>query len=183
MDITAIISTFSTEEQQRFIVFLEKKNKRNDTKNIQLFKLLAKDELSSKEICQKLYKHDQQNAYHALRKRLYQSLIDFIANTCLDEENSVDMQLIKYILAARTFLTHNKPKVAYHILDKAETLAKEHQLFSILNEIYHTKIQYAHTNPSVEIKTLIETFKANQKKPLFGRRTEPSICQNKKHLE
>jgi hypothetical protein len=163
MDITAIISTFSAEEQQRFIAFLEKKNKRNDTKNIQLFKLLAKDELSSKEIYQKLYKNKQQNAYHALRKRLYQSLIDFIANTCLDEENSVDMQLIKYILAARTFLIHNKPKVAYHILDKAETLAKEHQLFSILNEIYHTKIQYAHTNTSVEIKTLIETFKANQK--------------------
>lgn len=163
MDITAIISTFSSEEQQRFTAFLEKKNKRNDTKNIQLFKLLAKDELSSKEICQKLYKSNQQNAYHALRKRLYQSLIDFIANTCLDEENSVEMQLIKYILAARTFFIHNKPKVAYHILDKAEILAKEHQLFSILNEIYHTKIQYAHTHPSIDIKTLIKTFKANQK--------------------
>jgi hypothetical protein len=163
MDITAIISTFSTEEQQRFVSFLEKKNKRNDTKNIQLFKLLAKDELSSKEICQKLYKQNQQNAYHALRKRLYQSLIDFIANTCLDEENSVDMQLIKYILAARTFLIHNKPKVAYHILDKAEILAKEHQLFSILNEIYHTKIQYAHTHSSIDIKTLTQNFKANQK--------------------
>lgn len=163
MDITAIISTFSSEEQQRFIAFLEKKNKRKDTKNIQLFKLLAKDERTSKEICQKLYKQNQQNAYHALRKRLYQSLIDFIANTCMEEENSADMQLIKYILAARTFLIRNKPKVAYHILDKAEILAKEQQLFSILNEIYHTKIQYAHTHPSMDIKTLIETFKANQK--------------------
>ncbi|RKE91999.1 hypothetical protein [Ichthyenterobacterium magnum] len=163
MNIEAIISTFSNEEQQRFISYLEKKNKRNDTKNIQLFKLLTKEELSSTAICQKLYKNNKKGAYHALRKRLYQSLIDFIANINLEEENSIDMQIIKYILASRTFLLHKKPIVAYKILDKAETLAKEHHLFPILNEIYHTKIQYAYTNPSINIDELINAFKANQK--------------------
>lgn len=163
MNINAIISTFSSEEQQRFITFLEKRNKRNDIKNVQLFKLLAKAELSSKEICFKLYKAENKDAYHALRKRLHQALIDFIANTNLEEENSIDMQIIKYILASRTFLLHNKPKVAYKILDKAEALAKEHYLFPILNEIYHTKIQYAYTNPNVDINTLIAQFKQNQK--------------------
>ena len=54
-----IISTFSSEEEQRFIVYLERKNKRKDTKNIKLFKLLIKNELSSKEICFKLYKKDK----------------------------------------------------------------------------------------------------------------------------
>ena len=39
-DLNTIISTFSSEDQQRFISYLEKKNKRSDTKNIQLFKLL-----------------------------------------------------------------------------------------------------------------------------------------------
>ena len=163
MNINAIISTFSTEEQQRFVAYLEKKNKRNDTKNIQLFKLLAKDEFSSSDICFKLYKSDNRVAYHALRKRLYQSLIDFIANVNLEEENSVDMQIIKYIIASRTFLLRNQPKVAYKILDKAEVLASEHQLFSILNEIYHTKIQYAYTNPTLDINTLIQVFKQNQR--------------------
>ncbi len=162
-DLSAIIATFSSEDQQHFIQYLEKKNKRDDTKNVQLFKLLAEHEHSSKGICQKLYKKDNKPAYHALRKRLYQSLIDFIANRNLEEENSVDMQIIKYILAARTFLIHKKPKMAYQVLDKAENLAQEHQLFPILNEIYHTKIQYAYLNPSVELATLIANFRTNQK--------------------
>jgi hypothetical protein len=162
-DLNAIVSTFSSEDEQRFINYLEKKNKRNDTKNIELFKLLAKNELPSKEICKTLYTTDNKVAYHALRKRLFQSLIDFIANLNLEEENSVDMQIIKYILASRTFLIHKKSKIAYKILDKAEGLAQEHQLFPILNEIYHTKIQYAYLNPSVDIDVLISNFRSNQK--------------------
>jgi hypothetical protein len=162
-DLNTIVSTFSSEDEQRFINYLEKKNKRSDTKNIELFKLLAENELTSKEICKTIYKTDNKVAYHALRKRLYQSLIDFIANLNLEEENSVDMQIIKYILASRTFLIYKKPEIAYKILDKAEGLAQEHQLFPILNEIYHTKIQYAYLNPSVDINGLISNFRSNQK--------------------
>jgi len=162
-DLNAIVSTFSSEDEQRFINYLEKKNKRNDTKNIELFKLLMQNELSSKEMCLKIYSSPKKDAYHALRKRLYQSLIDFIANINLEEENSVDMQIIKYILASRTFLIHKKPKIAYQILDKAENLAQEHFLFPILNEIYHTKIQYAYMNPAVDIDDLITKFRSNQK--------------------
>ncbi|TXE17581.1 hypothetical protein ES692_08415 [Psychroserpens burtonensis] len=162
-DLNAIVSTFSSEDEQHFIKYLEKKNKRSDTKNIELFKLLTQNELSSKAICKTLYKADNKVAYHALRKRLYQSLIDFIANLNLEEENSVDMQIFKYILASRTFLIHKKPNIAYKILDNAERLAQEHQLFPILNEIYHTKIQYAYLNPSVDINVLIANFRSNQK--------------------
>lgn len=162
-NLNEIISTFSSEEQQQFINYLEKKNKRNDVKNIQLFKLLVKNEDNAKAIQLKLYNENKKNAYHALRKRLYQSIIDFIANNSLEEENSIDMQIVKYILASRTFLAHNQFKVAYKILDKAETLASEHFLFPILNEIYHTKIQYAYANPSADLDTIVEKFKANQK--------------------
>ena len=161
-DLKAIINTFSKEESQSFIQYLEKKNKRNDTKNIQLFKLLTKTE-DNEDICGQLYKNQEKGAYHALRKRLYQSLIDFIANSKIEEENSVDMQLIKYILASRNFLLHKQYKTAYKILDKAEQLAKEHHLFSILNEIYHTKIQYVSNHPDVDIEEIIKKFKLNQK--------------------
>ena len=91
----SIIDTFSPDDQQKFVVYLEQKNKRKDTKNIQLFKLLTKDEDDSKSICYQLYKTSQNNAYHALRKRLFQSLIDFTANKNLEDENSIDMQIIK----------------------------------------------------------------------------------------
>ncbi|GAA3587165.1 hypothetical protein Q4Q39_19425 [Flavivirga amylovorans] len=158
-----IISTFSSEDQQRFIAYLDKKNKRSDAKNIQLFNYLLNNELSSNEICLKLYGNLKKDAYHALRKRLYQSIIDFIANNSLQEENSIDMQIIKYILASKSFLQHKQYRVAYKVLDKAEVLAIEHYLFPLLNEIYHTKIQYAYTNPSISITELITKFEANQK--------------------
>ena len=156
--LNAIISTFSVDEQQRFINFLEKKNKRNDIKNIQLFKFLVENKLSSKEMFTKLYDGNKQNAYHALRKRLYQSLIDFVANSNLEEENSIDIQIIKYILASRSFFQHKQFTVAYNILNKAETLAKEHYLFTLLSEIYHTQIQYSYSNPQIDIDNLISKF-------------------------
>lgn len=162
-NIKAIISTFTTEEQQQFISHLGKKNKRNDTKNIQLFKLLLNDALSQQDICFKLYQTNHSNAYHALRKRLYQALIDFIATKGLEEENSIDMQIIKFILAARKCLLHKQYKTAYKILDKAEVLANEHHLFSLLNEIYHTKIQYAYAYPKVVLDDVILKFEQNQK--------------------
>ncbi|MEY8848058.1 hypothetical protein AB9K26_04545 [Psychroserpens sp. XS_ASV72] len=162
-DLSTITSSLSSEEQQRFIQYLEKKNKRNDTKNIELFKLLVEDQLDSKAICKAIYRNDNKSAYHALRKRLYQSLIDFIANTSLEEENSIDMQIIKYILTSRSFLIKKQTKVGYAILDKAEVLAQEHSLFALLNEIYHTKIQYAYLNATINIDALIAKFKSNQK--------------------
>ena len=160
----SIIDTFNPEDQQKFTVYLEQKNKRKDTKNIQLFKLLAQGEEDSKVICFKLYKTSQNNAYHALRKRLFQSLIDFTANKNLEDENSIDMQIIKYILASRAYLLQKNYTIAYKILDKAERLADEHLLFPILNEIYHTKIQYAANYSKIDLEELILKQKENQKK-------------------
>ena len=77
--------------------------------------LLINSEVSSKEICIQLYRKDNKVAFHALRKRLFQSLIDFTANSSLKEENSIDIQLIKFILSARTFLQKEQYEVGYKI--------------------------------------------------------------------
>jgi hypothetical protein len=164
ISLKSIIETLNTEEQQKFVVYLQQKNKRADTKNIQLFKLLAETEKDSKTICKQLYTTEKSNAYHALRKRLFQSLIDFTANKNLEDENSIDMQIIKYIIASRTYLLQKNYDIAFKILDKAERLADEHLLFPILNEIYHTKIQYASDYPKAHLETLIFRQEENQKK-------------------
>lgn len=164
IEIKSIINTLSTEDHQKFVNYLQQKNKRKDTKNIQLFKLLANNIDDSRSICKQLYNTEKSNAYHALRKRLFQSLIDFTANKNLEDENSVDMQIVKYILASRTFLLQNNFKIAFKILDKAERLADEHLLFPMLNEIYHTKIQYASNYPKIDLNELIIKQKENQNK-------------------
>lgn len=164
INLKEIIISFPEEKQQELISYLEKKNKRKDAKNIELVKLLITYNLSSKETCKILYKKDNKPALHALRKRLFQSIIDFTANINLKEENSIDMQLIKFIIAARSFLEKELITIGFQILDKAEINAKEQQLFTILNEIYHTKIQYSYANSSINLDELIIQFKENQQK-------------------
>jgi pentatricopeptide repeat protein len=158
-----IIESFSLEERQQFVQFLQKKNKRNDTKNVQLFHLLLEEDLTSEEIAQRIYKKNNKDALYALRKRLYQSVIDFTANHAMEDEVSTDMQVAKYLLAARSYLAKTHYQTAYKILDKAESIAQEQQLFTMLNEIYHTKIQFAYQHPNLDLDALIAKFKANQK--------------------
>ncbi|WP_406682879.1 hypothetical protein N1F78_09260 [Seonamhaeicola sp. MEBiC1930] len=166
-DLNNIISTFSSEEQHQFLNHLEKNNKRGDVKNIMLFKLLSNSNLDSKDICLKLYGSHKKNAYHALRKRLYQSIINFTANHNLQEESSVQMGVIKYLLAARYYLQQKEYKTAFKILNKAETISKEHHLFTLLNEIYHTQIQFADSNSSINLDELISKFNSNQEKQIL----------------
>ncbi len=162
IDLKQILSSFTTEKQQQFINYLDKKNKRKDAKNIQLTHLLLRDNYSPKEISEKLYGKQNKVALHALRKRLFYSIIDFTADTNIKEENSLDMKLIKYILSARSFLEKNQIKVGYQILYKAEIIAKENQFFTILNEIYHTKIQYSYANTFLNLEELIIIFQQNK---------------------
>jgi len=164
IDAYSIIHSLTQNEQYQFISYLKQKNKRKDTKNIELFKLLCEGETDSKKICLKLYGSDKKNAYHALRKRLIDALIDFTANKNLEDENSIDMQIIKYILASRTFLLQKNYATAYKLLDRAEQLADAHSLFPILNEIYHTKIQYAPNYPKANLNALIAKQSENRKK-------------------
>lgn len=161
-NLNEIISSFSIEEQKQFISYLEQRNKRKDAKNTQLFKLIAHKKLSTSAISKKLYKYENKEALYALRKRLYQSVIDFIANKSLDDDDTTEIHIIKYILAARTFFIKGQYSTGYEILSKAESIADEHQLYTLLNEIYHTQIQYAYTQNTLKIDAQVEKFKHNQ---------------------
>lgn len=137
-----IMEILSPEECNEFLLFLNKKNRRGDTKNQKLFKLLASG--VSQDIDIKLYGEKSSNALHALSSRLHYSLIDFIASKSFQREASDELEIFKLILAARILFEHKKYKIAFKTLDKAEKQALELDLYSILTEIYHTKVQYAH---------------------------------------
>jgi hypothetical protein len=181
--IDTIISQFSTEEQQEFIKYLSYKNKRHDTKNIQLFKLLMAN-YSAKEIPQKLYGKDNKTAYHGLRKRLWSSLLDFMATQSLTHEVSVELDITKRILVARNLLQQKQFKTAFKVLSKAEKKAQESLHFSLLNEVYHTQIQYAHTTTfSPPLETLIEKFTVNQKDFLQEEKLNMAYAVIKENLQ
>lgn len=160
--ISYIIATLSSEEKKSFVFQLKHKNKRSDTKNIQLFKIFEANP-KSKDIDILIYGKKSKGAFHALCKRLYDSLIDFIATKSFNGEKSEEMDILKLLLASRIFFEQKQYKIALKTIKKAEIKAKKIELFGILNEIYYTRIQYAHLDQKTSLDVLIQDFRANKK--------------------
>ncbi|WP_271769842.1 hypothetical protein [Aquimarina algiphila] len=160
--ISSIIRTLSNEEKRSFISLLRQKNKRNDTKNIKLFKLL--DNTSPhQDLDIQIYGKRAKGAYHALSKRLHDTLIDFIASKSFEGETSEEMEILKLLTVSRIFFEQKQYKIAFKTIHKAEQKAKTYDLFSILNEIYYTQVQYAHLNSGIVIEDLFSKFRNNKK--------------------
>ncbi|RDK84331.1 hypothetical protein [Marinirhabdus gelatinilytica] len=147
--IKAIVDTFSEEEAREFLLFQQKKNRRGDTKNEVLFNLIVHGE--TKNLDEKVYGSPAKNKYHALCKRLQDSLIDFMATKSFSGETSQEMDILKLLLAARILFEYKQYKTAFKTLAQAEKKATALDVYAILTEIYHTKIQYAHLDPSIDL--------------------------------
>ena len=157
--ILSISHSLTEEEATDFVSYLQKKNRRGDTKNIILFKLIRSGETKDLDI--KIYGVPNRNAFHALSKRVQDALIDFIATKSFDTDTSEELSILKLLLAARIFFEHKQYKIACKTLEKAEKNALQYDVYAILNEIYHTKIQYAHVNASWDLTTIITAYQDN----------------------
>ena len=160
--ISSIIHLLTDDEKKEFIKLLKKKNKRHDTKNITLFHILENSGAQSN-VDILLYDKPAKGAYHALCKRLQDSLIEFIAFKSFDAEASEEMETLKLLIASRVFFEQKQYKLALKTINKATLKAKKYDLYSVLNEIYYTKIQYAEYNDSTSLAELILAFKNNKK--------------------
>lgn len=148
-------------DKKAFIQYLSKKNKRKDTGNIQLFNSLNTDDIKFN----KKNPLDKKsiNAYHALRKRLYDNMIDFMANRSFENDTSQENEILRLIVVSRLFFEHKLEKTAFKCLSKAEEIAAKIEHFSLLNEIYLTQIQFSHFNLSQPIEKIILNFETNKK--------------------
>ncbi|WP_163397766.1 hypothetical protein [Flavobacterium fluviatile] len=156
-----IANMMNETEKKAFIQYLSKKNKRKDTGNIAFFSSLKTDDIKYKKYT--LKSKQSTDAYHALRKRLYDSLINFMASRSFENDTSQENAVLRLIVVSRLFFEHKLTKTAFKCLAKAEEIALSIEHFSLLNQIYHTQIQFAHFNLSEPIEKIIEKFKANKK--------------------
>lgn len=179
--ITSIIKQFTTEESAAFKAYLRSKNKRKDIKNILLYELLRK-ETPLKNIDTLLYGKSNRNAYHALSKRLQDSLIDFIATRSFQTEASEDMQVFKWILTARILYEQNLSQPAQKILAKATKKARELDLYTALLESYHTQLQYSHLHPDINLNHLTQEAKQCQENVFKQENLNMAIAHLKQRL-
>jgi len=155
-----IINLMDSFDKKAFESHLKDKNKRNDVQNIKLFKLLETDDIIT---INKIYGTNNA-AYHALNKRLYDNLVSFMANRTFVNNTGEAHEALRLLVVSRLFLEHKLTKTAFKCLYKAEAKAADLEHFSLLNEIYHTQIQYAHLNPQLALNVVIEKFTANKEK-------------------
>ena len=156
-----IINILSPEEKRAFTAYLSKKNKRYDVQNINLFMLLEGEGTDEDDFSDKFASIE---AYHALRKRLFSSLIAFLGMRRFEDETSAEHTIMQMLLAARTLFEQKLYKEGFRALAKAEAKAMPLEHFALLNDIYHTHIQFAHFSETDDLEDVIQKFKANRRK-------------------
>ncbi|WP_350284299.1 hypothetical protein [uncultured Croceitalea sp.] len=156
-----IYKTFSVVEKKNFTTFLKKRNRRGDAKNLELLRLLERNETKGLDV--KLYGKPAKGAFHALSKRLSDALVDFVASNSFADETSKELEAMKLLLASRIFFEQKMSDIAFKTIQRSESKAFETDNYAILNEIYHTKIQYAHLNTQWVLSELIKAAERNRR--------------------
>lgn len=163
IDIKSIINSLSEEEKKDFIKFQKDKNKRKEDKNIALFRLLSKETVESKKAEELLYPERNKAAYLAVRKRLFKSLVEFIALNKLENDKSHAQELEKNYQAALHFFHSDHFKAGWKLLDIAESKALKNNQVELLHRIYKTKIQFSYTDENRDLTELISEYEENKK--------------------
>ncbi len=110
-------------------------------------------------------------------------MIDFLASRSFASETAEEMTILKLLLASRILFERKQTKAAFKAIYKAEKLALENEFFNILNEIYHTLIQYANLNSKVDLAILTTKLLENGKKYIKQQQLNIAYAQIKQRLD
>jgi len=158
--ISDLLLLLSKDDIRDFKTFLKQKNKRNDVKNIKLLDIIETDDING---INKLYDLTKnRDAYHALRKRLHDSLLLFLSNKIFERDNNEAHEALRLLVVGRFLLENQLVKIGFKCLQRAEEKALLLEEFSLLNEIFQTRLQYAYLDSRVNLDLLIDHFVANQ---------------------
>jgi len=160
--IQEIITIMSESDKQAFAAYLKQQNKGREGQNLKLFKSFETDITKQEKIVKPFGKSEA--AYHALRKRLYDALVEFMANRAFETDTSDNHEVLRLLVVSTVFFEHKLYKEAFKCLAKAESKAAAMENFSLLNEIYHTHIQFAHFGVAENLDEILGKFTANREK-------------------
>jgi hypothetical protein len=158
--IQELTNLLNSTDKRLFRQFLQRKNKRGDVKNLQLLDLIETDDING---LNKLYGSEKNNdAYHALRKRLQDNLLLFLSQKTFESNHSDTYDALRLVVVGRFLLENDVVKIAFKCLDKAERLAEHLEQFNLLNELLLLKLQYAHLQGAEDLEALTARFLRNQ---------------------
>lgn len=158
--ILELTNLLNSNEKKLFRQFLQRKNKREDVKNVPLLDLIETDDIEG---INNLYDPEKnKDAYHALRKRLQDNLLLFLSHKAFESDHSDTYDALRLLVVGRFLLENDVVKIAFKCLNKAEKLAENLEQFNLINELLLLKLQYAHLPGAEDFEVLTARFLQNQ---------------------
>lgn len=158
--ILELTNLLNSTDKRLFRQFLQRKNKRDDVKNLHLLDLIETDDIDG---LNKLYNSEKYgDAYYALRKRLQDNLLLFLSQKTFESNHSDTYDALRLVVVGRFLLENDVVKIAFKCLNKAERLAEHLEQFNLLNELLMLKLQYAHLPGAEDLEALTARFLRNQ---------------------
>jgi len=157
-----IIHSFDSREQSEFQYFVQRHKLKKDRKDLELFKLLKQpEELDAAATIAKLGTKNA-NAYHAIRKRLFKHISDFILVKSVDEDMSAGSHVNSLYLISKYMFGRGLNKSAWKYLRKAEELGLEHDQFQYLKVIYNMQIEKHLLQDRDSLDAIIKKYEENK---------------------
>lgn len=159
-----IIHSFDSREQAEFQYFVQRHKLKKGRKDLELFKLLkGPEQLDAATTIRKLGTKNA-NAYHAIRKRLFKHVSDYILVKSVDEDMSAGANVNSLYLISKYLFGRRLHKSAWKYLRKAEELGVNHDQYSYLNVIYNLQIEKHLLQDQDALESIIEKYEDNKTK-------------------
>lgn len=184
-NLTEIIATLSSEQQKDFTAFIQRNKYRKDRKDLKLFELLkSKQQLTARDIAKKI-SCPNLNAYHTVRKRLFQHLSDFIVVQSSTSDAGPSSHINTLLSVVRYLFEKGLTTYAWKYLELAESFAHNHDHFEYLHSIYLLQLEKAYLNPQLDFDEIIEKFNENKEHLEQAEKVQIAIAslQNKLNRE
>jgi len=147
MFIEKIFKTLSKTDKKEFLLFLDRKKRKDNRKDITVSKALMSD-MSPK--------IDNANNYHAIRNRIKKELIVFLFLKQIENDNTGESELLNEINLCRFLFDNQLEKEAWSYLLKVEKKALKIQNHKGLYATYMLMLEYTYSNEYIDITEVID---------------------------
>ena len=164
--IQEIIQTFSEDDVLEFKNFINRLKKKENRKDLELFDLLDSEKIHKREeIVEILYGENVNlEAYHATRKRLIKQLADFIHYKKINETDNNESKALSLYYLSQHLFEQQKDQIGWVYIKKAEQIAENQKLYSILHKIFLLQMAFSNSEYSESFPTIIRKKKTNLEK-------------------
>lgn len=157
----SIISTLDAGDVSAFRSFIQRQKRKSGRLDLKLFEeMIRHPEQGGGEMMLRFYPNTSKknrDAYHALRRRLFNHLVDFIA--AVDKVEGKRNRAEDFLDFSEYLFDHRSSELAWTYLLKAENAAADSDRYDVLNRIYMAQVERAHLDGAPRLSD-IETSRA-----------------------